>query len=394
MLLAIFLSMLQKSEPITGWYRFDDGSERLLTYAAEGGFRLAEFKNRTFETIEQKPDGSYVYRHSVTTKMGPIEFPLKLEHGTFDSAKRGKKMANPPYTVSSVIFNNEGATLAATILLPTSKGSHPGAVVIHGSGTSHRNNMWYLWQADYLAKHGVAVLLPDKRGSGSSTGDWKKVGFDTLARDAAAGAKVLDRVAGVNRKRMGFFGLSQGGWIAPVAAQVYRSAAFVVSVSSAAVRPIDQVDFEVRNNLKEAGLPEAQIEQGMELQHEARLYIEGGPWETYRQALGKAKASSIAKLADDYPSDEHDWGWAWWRRILNFDPVAEWRKAKVRTLVAYGEKDELDNVPVKRSIERLKALSNVRVDVFPGLGHAMADADSGWISPQYMDAVCAFIKHR
>lgn len=35
--------------------------------------------------------------------------------------------------------------------------------------------------ADGLASRGVAVLLPDKRGSGKSGGDWRTATFDMLA---------------------------------------------------------------------------------------------------------------------------------------------------------------------------------------------------------------------
>ena len=72
-----------------------------------------------------------------------------------------------------IAFRNEIQDLALKGLLfvPEGDGPFPAAVVIHGSGTSRRDNGWYLTLTKHLQDSGIVVLLPDKRGSEKSEGD-------------------------------------------------------------------------------------------------------------------------------------------------------------------------------------------------------------------------------
>ena len=78
----------------------------------------------------------------------------------------------------------DGAVLAGVLLMPPGAGPFPGAVIIQGSGDSDRTNFWARSIAQVLANGGIATLLPDKRGTGLSEGDWSCASFETLARDA------------------------------------------------------------------------------------------------------------------------------------------------------------------------------------------------------------------
>ena len=70
----------------------------------------------------------------------------------------------------------------------------------------------------FFASRGLAVLTYDKRGCGGSGGDWKTVDLDVLAQDALAGVRWLKAQPGVDASRVGVWGISQGGWIGPLAA--------------------------------------------------------------------------------------------------------------------------------------------------------------------------------
>ena len=91
-----------------------------------------------------------------------------------------------------------------------------------------------------LAEAGFAVLLPDKRGSGRSEGDWRDTSFNALAADARAAVDVLKRQPGIDPDRIGLLGISQGGWIGPLAAHGHSDVAFVINVSGAALTPREQ----------------------------------------------------------------------------------------------------------------------------------------------------------
>jgi hypothetical protein len=59
---------------------------------------------------------------------------------------------------------SDGARLSGELLAPAGGGRHPGVVMIGGSGAATRES--YREQAEFLAEHGVAALIYDKRGAG------------------------------------------------------------------------------------------------------------------------------------------------------------------------------------------------------------------------------------
>ena len=79
------------------------------------------------------------------------------------------------------------------LFLPEGNGPFPAAVIIHGSGTSDRDNLWPLTLTQYLRESGIAVLLPDKRGSEKSEGDWRTSSFQDLAGDTFSRHFLLER---------------------------------------------------------------------------------------------------------------------------------------------------------------------------------------------------------
>ena len=67
------------------------------------------------------------------------------------------------------------------------------------------------------------LLVYDKRGTGRSGGAFS-ANFRVRAGDAAAAAAAVAARADVDRTRVGFAGYSQGGWVAPLAAQKFGAA--------------------------------------------------------------------------------------------------------------------------------------------------------------------------
>src|SRR5262249_18410165 len=113
-----------------------------------------------------------------------------------------------------------GAVLAGTLTLPPGDGQHPGVVYVSGSGPTLREEAQ--WLESVFVARGIAVLAYDKRGNGQSTGRYpgslaSGSTIRTLAGDAVAAARFLAAQRGIDRSRVGLYGLSQGGWIIPQA---------------------------------------------------------------------------------------------------------------------------------------------------------------------------------
>ena len=89
-----------------------------------------------------------------------------------------------------------------------------------------------------LVAQGVSVFVYDKRGTGASGGEYTQ-NFELLADDAAAALSEAQRLARGRFGRSGYYGGSQGGWVAPLAATRSR-ADFVAVGFGLVVSPIDE----------------------------------------------------------------------------------------------------------------------------------------------------------
>jgi pimeloyl-ACP methyl ester carboxylesterase len=265
---------------------------------------------------------------------------------------------------SEVSFPNAGANLqlAGMLFVPQGNGPFPAAVIIHGSGPSRRENAWYLTLTGYLQAHGVVVLLPDKRGSEASAGDWRTASFEDLAGDAEAAIAFLRHQHHAAISTIGVIGMSQGGLIAPLVAERHHEpVGFVVDVVGGALPMHETLVYEESHNLRELGL------------------LPG-----IADALAYPSAWSIIRLRQR----------EFWRAIGNFDPLPHWRRVDVPALILYGENDT--NVPTQASVERLRVLANpsIEVRVFAGSGHALESPEGtgdDLFRPDALQAIQEFI---
>ncbi|HVS30245.1 MAG TPA: alpha/beta fold hydrolase [Thermoanaerobaculia bacterium] len=268
-------------------------------------------------------------------------------------------------------------SLAAALLLPERTGPSPAAVIVQGSGSSDRTNAWARSIADLFVARGVAVLLTDKRGSGQSGGDWKVAGFDELAKDAAAGVDYLKSRKEVDSRRIGLIGLSQGGWIVPMAAVRRPDVAFVVNLSGATVSFAEQSFLEMRNTARQAGLSADGVNQIIELNKAAGRYILGGSWDDYAAMRAAAMKGAAKPVAAGFPDSKAAPAWTFLRKVGAHDPTAYWSMVEQPVFIGLGERDEEDNVPVGESVRRVEhafgatGKKNYDVVVAPGAGHAL-----------------------
>src|SRR6185503_16707227 len=194
-----------------------------------------------------------------------------------------------------VTFKNGDVTLAGTLLLPaappSSKVKRPALVFVHGSGATSREMYWGL---GYLyAARGFAVLAYDKRGVGKSTGNWREASFQDLADDAVAAAKFLQARTDIAPNQIGFWGQSQGGWIAPLAASRFPEAAFAVALSGGGLSPADTELFDTEFELIKAGYTADEVKEALAFQ-KLKNEIIASPsniarWDEYARARAIAK---------------------------------------------------------------------------------------------------------
>jgi dipeptidyl aminopeptidase/acylaminoacyl peptidase len=298
-----------------------------------------------------------------------------------------------PARAEEVTYTSGDVPLAATLLLPPGPGPFPGAVLVHGSGTSSRSNAWTSAYAEALVARGVAVLHPDKRGSGASGGDWRSATFVDLADDTVAGVRVLRDHAAVDAALVGVIGFSQGGYVVAVAAARSAEVAFAIDVSGSVVPMVEQIGDEIRLMGTREGLTADQLAAVATIHREgARYALRGGPWDAYAGALAAAKAGPIGttEVVRGFPATPDSPKWGFLKTIGDFDPLPYWREVEVPVLFLYGGRDE--NVDVFRSadvIERELTPAGLPYSLllFRNNGHALFRDDA-------MDFVARWIRDR
>lgn len=126
-----------------------------------------------------------------------------------------------PFTVEQVTFDSNGDDLSASIVFPAKNELVAAVVFVHGSGPQTRN----ITLAERFASNGIAALVYDKRGVGQSGGDYESKqsvsghNIDLLADDAKAALTFLANHSKTKSVNIGLAGISQAGWIVPIAAE-------------------------------------------------------------------------------------------------------------------------------------------------------------------------------
>ena len=306
-------------------------------------------------------------------------------------------------------FRNGEVKLAGTLVLPEGTGKHPAVVLFHGSGPQKRD----LFTARWFAGEGIAALAYDKRGVGESTGDFRKVPFLDLCGDGLAGAEYLKTRAEIDAKRIGVWGLSQGGWLGPLAGSRSADVAWVIAVSGPGVSPGEQMIFYYAEELEGEGLSEKEVEEVSALRRKVWTYAETGiGYASAKSALEAARSKpwyNAAKAQGDdlfgpllTPQEQAKpgaVGYRWFRQEANYDPVPALKALRVPALFLFGEEDRLvpvgESVAIIRNVQREEgAKRDFTIRVFPHADHVMYSATSGDLEPEYLKTMKAWLEEK
>ncbi|WP_433052046.1 alpha/beta hydrolase family protein [Dactylosporangium sp. CS-033363] len=236
-------------------------------------------------------------------------------------------------TSTDVTFTGSGGVvLHGTVLTPTgATGRHPAIVMLEGAG--NRGREYLRPGAEAYARQGVVTLIYDKRKVGYSL---LHRDYAVLAGDALAGLQLLRARPDVDPARAGLWALSEGAFVAPIAATRSNDVKFLITVGAVGNTPAAQTAWEYDEYLRHAGVS---------------------------AAVSRALRKDILPAAIDaglFP--EHD-----------FEPAPLWRQVRQPVLAEWGELDR-DSVPAESSRiigDALKAGGNTRYQVrfLKGVNH-------------------------
>jgi len=286
------------------------------------------------------------------------------------------------YRTEDVTFASDGVTLGGTLMLPEGAVMRrPAVLFVHGSGPAGRNSLWM--RAEDLARHGVVTLVTDKRGYGRSDGDWATISFQDRVNDALAAVAYLRQRSEVDPAEVGLWGISQGGWVVPMAAAQSRDVAFIIPVSAAGVSPADQELYRLGWQLRSEGHTEADIATILDGWRLDYHYMRNRQGAAALDSAVRNIRKRFGTAADDLPLASAEIGVndVMINLSLDHDPAPLLRQIHVPVLAIWGQNDKF--VPVERSVavfrDNLAAGgdSDVTIKVFPGATHPLHVGENG-----------------
>lgn len=315
----------------------------------------------------------------------------------------------PDVVLRDVTIVSGDVTLGATIGVPTSTGPHPALVFVHGAGDSSRLRAETRFAAEFFPRHGVACLVYDKRGCGESTGDWRAVGFEARASDVIAAVDHLRGLPDVDPRAIGLFAGSQGSWVAGLAAALDPSIRFIVHHSGAAVPVLEADTYAHRSRLLGTGLPEAEVEEWLDLWRlECAALRRGVPADAdpaFQAALAAARSRPWFQKEPYVAHARDDWWASWYPRVMDHDPAPLLNRLEIPMLWLYGARDSQSdpaaNVAYLSRLARDRGKDHT-IHVFPGAGHGImvpmsadgADQPPLTMAPGYFPTVIQWIHAR
>lgn len=249
--------------------------------------------------------------------------------------------ADLPLRVERVTFAAGVTPMAGLLTLPSGPPPHPAVVVVHGSGPQTAQSL--AWIGEAWARVGFAALTYDKRGVGGSGGRYEAVStrnsatvLGTLAEDVLGAVAFLEEQRDIDPRRIGLVGLSQGGWIAPLAASRSDRVSFMVLYSGPTVSVGEEMFYS-----ELTGDGDGQPDVSADADLEERMAAFDGP--------------------------------------RGFDPLPALEALEIPALWLLGAKDRSIPVPrTRRILDGLRASGKpFEYHVFPAADHSLRSTESG-----------------
>ncbi len=253
-------------------------------------------------------------------------------------------------------------------------------VAIHGASAGTRDSSpLYRHLHETLPAIGVGVATFDRRGEGESEGEVTRGRFEAQARDALTVAEAL----GV--ERVGLWGFSQGGWVAPLAATLSDDVDFVITIAATGVTPAEQMVYANCRALELAGYGPDAVERVVTLRRAIDAWAhDAGPPPDLAAAAGEPWFP-LTYLPPARPEDFDDETKRSWIEEMDFDPRPVFAAVTVPVLAFYGEADSVS--PVEPSVA---AWPQATVVVVPEAEHDLSLPD-GSLAPLYEDKLLAWL---
>lgn len=313
---------------LTGVFRAGTAHDvAIAPFKTPAGWMLLMADVQTDQLRLLAPSGKNVYTAGAElTRPTPMEWTLRYAPETGPTQlvveANGTRLRftarRIPITTAPVAFQSGAIRLQGSLYLPAVHTSRlPLIALAHGSEDSDRYSFGPIPLV--LASQGYAVLAYDKRGSGASTGDWRPAGLEEYATDLVAGIMAMSKRPEIDTARIAVLGVSEGGWVAPLAASGSAAIKAIATISGGARTKGDAYVHKLRREAEAAGRSAAAVDSVV-------------------RAAQEIVATSLRNVSSgDSPSG--------FDRRIAYDPTRDWRQFKGSVLYMGGEADVLESGP-------------------------------------------------
>ena len=346
-----------------------------------------------FNTTSQQFEGKF--------SEGANTLPLNLKEGKLKLESKNNRPQEPvkpyPYYEEEVVFENKEAnvSLAGTLTLPGNDEKSPAVILISGSGPQDRDEtfanhkpFWVL--ADHLTRQGIAVLRFDDRGVGKSTGNFSSATTKDFSTDVISAVKYLKSRSDIDPDNIGLIGHSEGGIIAPLAANQTKDVSFMVLLAATGI-PGSEISLMQSLSMRPFPVPnEAAYEQA--IRKAIEIAASDNELPTIKKELTIHYNKTIAPIlkplvGNDAKVNEIIGGLIemrttpWIRYFYNYNPAAEIEKLKIPVLSLHGSKDTQVNAKINQNGIRQSLIKGGNQDYkiieLENLNHFFQECETG-----------------
>jgi uncharacterized protein len=394
-----------------GSYRLSDGRLVDIAPSEHGTLRWVQFDGAR-GVLHQSAHGTWTSTYGWTDRAdGTVVSFSACNAGAIDfGGVSGKRIA---LEVREVTFQSHDTQLHGRLVMPIGKERVPIVVLLHGSEPNSAlsdSSLQTSFLQRMLPAEGVGTFVYDKRGTGISGGEYTQ-DYSLLADDAVAALAKAREIAGSRVGRIGYQGGSQGGWVAPIAAN-RTPVDFVIVCFGLAVNVIDEDQEAVELQMREKGYPREVIGEALQVASAAEVVFEkdfqGGfekldemrakygaaPW--YKDVHGDyaffiLQHSSDAELRALAPQFN-------WHTPFHYDPMPTLRADRTPQLWILGGEDY--DAPSAETSRRIKSLiadgRPFSLAYYPRAEHGMTlfetAADGSRVSTRYVAGYLSMIR--
>jgi alpha-beta hydrolase superfamily lysophospholipase len=266
------------------------------------------------------------------------------------------------------VFEHDGNDLVGDLRLPAAEGPRPSVIFIHGDGAMPADSYgYYKPLMEAFIQAGFATLSWDKPGVARSKGDWLAQSMQDRADEAVAATRALKDRTDIDGNAVGLWGVSQAGWVMPLAVSQSSEFAFMISVSPA-INWRRQGRYLTRNRMLDGGYDESSIKGALAFgERENALLENGAPYDSYLELLNEAPPCCRDAMEEAR--------WRFSGLNIDADAVLGLRETHVPVLAIFGDKDM--NVDTKESVKAYERElprsehTDVTIKVFENADHSL-----------------------